>query len=269
MAAWIVTPALVALRESFNRHCPNRDRASDGSVGDSAHASSSSDHNPDETGNVPIRDADSVNEVHAIDVDKDLRASDARGPFTMRRAVERIVANHRAERENRLRYIIYDRTIWSASWGWAARQYTGDNPHTQHAHFSGSYDSKLERDARSWDIGFEEDDVSKADVIDALDDSVPWLSPGVKTEAMADGWSDRVSTRSLLEYIFAATVLRAPDRMTQILTAINADPRNSISLTPEQITQLATEIAGRLPHGPTAAEIADAVNDDAAARLTG
>jgi hypothetical protein len=270
VATWEVTPALLALRETFNRHCPQRDKTSDGSIGDPAHAASSSDHNPDETGNTPINDADSINEVHAIDVDVNLRQSDARGPFTMERAVQAILTDCRSGQENRLRYIIYDRRIWSASSSWREQRYTGDNPHDKHAHFSGSYTTSRERNSRPWNIGFkEEDTVSKADVIDALDDAVPWLSAGVKNEAAADGWSDKVSTRSLLEYIFAATVLRAPDRFEQILTAISSDPGNSVSLTPEQIPILAAEIATRLPSGPTAAQIADAVNDDAAARLTG
>lgn len=158
MASWILTPALVALRDTFNRLSPGRDKSSDGSIGDAAHAGTSSDHNPDETGNVPIRDADTVNEVHAIDVDETGPwPADARGPFTMMRAVRKLVDDHRAGRENRLRYIIYERTIWSESWGWGARAYTGANPHDKHAHFSGSYDTAREADTRPWNIGWTEE----------------------------------------------------------------------------------------------------------------
>ncbi len=73
MASWILVPCLAELRSEFDEIAPGRDRSSDGSIGDPAHADRSSDHNPDETGNVPIRDADKVNEVHALDVDADLR----------------------------------------------------------------------------------------------------------------------------------------------------------------------------------------------------
>ena len=73
MASWILVPCLVKLRSEFNAIAPDRDKSSDGSIGDAAHQDSQSDHNPDETGNVPIRDAYKVNEVHAIDVDVDLR----------------------------------------------------------------------------------------------------------------------------------------------------------------------------------------------------
>lgn len=161
----VLIPSLVALRDTFNRYCPKRDKTTDGWIGNEAHAAAVSDHNPDETGNVPIHDADHINEVHAIDVDKDLRATDARGAFTMDRAVRQIVEDHRAGRERRLRYVIFDGEIWSASWGWSARAYTGANPHDQHAHFSGSYDSAREADDSPWNIGFVEDDMPTAEEI--------------------------------------------------------------------------------------------------------
>lgn len=150
MASWILVPCLVKLRGEFNTIAPRRDRASDGSVGDLAHQSSLSDHNPDETGNVPIRDADKRNEVHAIDVDADLRTPG----LTMDKVVAFLVARCRSGAERRLRYIIWARRIWSASDGWplAGRAYTGKNPHTAHAHFSAAYDTALEASTASWHL---------------------------------------------------------------------------------------------------------------------
>jgi hypothetical protein len=159
--AWVLTPALVKLRDTFNRLAPSRDKASDGAVGNLAHAQSVSSHNPDETGAVPIHDADTVNEVHAIDVDETGPwPTDARGQFTMMRAVRQLIEDHRAGRENRLRYIIYESTIWSGTWGWGARDYTGANPHDKHAHFDGSYDTARERDTSPWNIGYVEDEMT-------------------------------------------------------------------------------------------------------------
>ncbi len=148
MASWILVPSLVSLRNEFNALAPGRDKASDGSIGDSAHASSSSDHNPDETGATPYEDSDRVNEVHAIDVDVDLR----RSGWSMARAVEIIVTRHRTGKDNRLQNVIYNRRIWSRSYGWAARAYNGSNPHDKHAHFSARYTSAQENDTRHWGL---------------------------------------------------------------------------------------------------------------------
>lgn len=152
----VLTRSLNSLKGTFDRAAPNRDKTSDGWIGNELHAASVSSHNPDETGNVPVHDADTINEVHAIDVDEDLRAEDVIGPFTMMRAVRQLVEDHRTGRENRLRYIIYEGTIWSASWGWTAREYTGTNPHDHHAHYDGSYETAKENDTSPWNIGFVE-----------------------------------------------------------------------------------------------------------------
>jgi hypothetical protein len=148
VASWILVPCLVKLRSEFNAIAPNRMKDSDGSVGDAAHQDSQSDHNPDEIGNVPIHDADRVNEVHAIDVDIDLKVPG----LSMEKVVQFLLARCRAGTENRLRYIIFNRRIWSASDEWRERDYTGKNPHDKHAHFSSSYASGREADTSSWEL---------------------------------------------------------------------------------------------------------------------
>ena len=151
MASWILVPCLASqhgLLGEFNALAPSRDRSSDGSIGDSAHASSSSDHNPDETGATPSEDADFTNEVHAIDVTANLR----KAGWSMARAVEIIVTRHRTGKDNRLQNVIYNGRIWSRSWGWKARVYTGSNKHKKHAHFSSRYTTAQERDTRSWGL---------------------------------------------------------------------------------------------------------------------
>jgi hypothetical protein len=146
MATWILVPCLGQLRTELNRLAPNRDKSSDGTIGDTAHQSRVSDHNDDEVGRVPIRDADSKHEVHAIDLDVNLREPN----LTMEMVVQHVVGRCRSGAEKRLRYVIYNRRIWEGSNGWRQRAYSGDNAHTQHAHFSASYETKLEASTASW-----------------------------------------------------------------------------------------------------------------------
>lgn len=130
-------PSLVTLRAEFNQLCPDRDKASDGWIGDEAHQGTTSDHNPDARGL-----------VHAIDVDADLKLSD----LTMADVVGFLVGRCRAGAERRLRYVIFNRVIYSANNGWQPKAYTGTNPHQKHAHFSGSYDPVLERSTIPWHL---------------------------------------------------------------------------------------------------------------------
>jgi hypothetical protein len=155
-ADWVLVPALVSLRTEFNTLSPNRDKASDGSVGDTSHAASSSDHNPDESGATPYEDSDRINEVHAIDVDNT-------GPWppgvTFQRIIDGIVAEHRAGRDDRLQMVIYNRRIISRSWGWDSwHAYTGSNPHDKHAHFSCRYTTAQESDTSPWGVAARRED---------------------------------------------------------------------------------------------------------------
>ncbi|MFG1995364.1 hypothetical protein ACGFJ7_35855 [Actinoplanes sp. NPDC048988] len=148
MADWILVPCLVKLRSEFTTIAPNRDKSSDGSIGDSAHQATQSDHNDDEVGNVPIHDADKIHEVHAIDVDVDLREPG----LTMETVVQFLLRRCRSGAEKRLRYIIFNRRIWQQSNGWKQQSYSGANPHDHHAHFSSSYTTSLEASTASWHL---------------------------------------------------------------------------------------------------------------------
>lgn len=168
MAEWVLVPSLKSLRSEFDRIAPGRDKTSDGSIGDASHQGNVSDHNPDETGNTPDEDSDSINEVHAIDVDADLRTDN----LTMEKVVQFLISECRKSSgtdRGRLKYIIYNRRIWEGP-GWNQRTYTGSNPHTAHAHFSAEYASQYSQDESSW--GLVEKfggDVSEAEVTSALE----------------------------------------------------------------------------------------------------
>jgi hypothetical protein len=132
--AWVVTPALVALRAAFDHRFPSRGRHSDGSIGDSAHQRSRSGHNPDDTpGSLPeSEDDDTIPEVRAIDVDANLNEAGV----SMMDVIAAILRT--PSDRDRLDYIIFNRTIWSRRFDWRPSTYLGDNPHYSHVHFSGN-----------------------------------------------------------------------------------------------------------------------------------
>ena len=159
MATWTLIPSLVELRNEFNRLAPGRDKGADGAIGDSAHTSRS-DHTPDEQSDyLRDHDADSKNEVHALDVD-----SSGPWPSTgtqkerFHKIMMRIVAGERAKWLSatdrcRLKYLIWDGWIYSQGNDFRGERYTGtSDPHTSHAHFSGRYDTASERDTRPWGV---------------------------------------------------------------------------------------------------------------------
>lgn len=183
MASWVLVPCLVQLRAELNLIAPYRDRTSDGTIGDTAHQKTVSDHNDDEVGRVPIKDSDGKHEVHAYDADADLRTEN----LTMEMVVRHILQRCRTGAEKRLRYIIFNRRIWEASNQWRERRYTGASPHTEHAHFSASYDTLREADTSSWRL----EDIEVA----LTDADKEWLSK--KIDAAATAAAERVWKQKL------------------------------------------------------------------------
>ena len=109
------------LREQFDNTYPDRDRTSDGWIGDTRHSARLSDHNPDEQGI-----------VRAIDIDRDL--SGKAKPDLMPNLADQI--RHAAKSDKRIAYIIFAGKIASPRMGWRWRKYSGINPHTKHCHIS-------------------------------------------------------------------------------------------------------------------------------------
>ena len=99
----------------------DRDRTSDGWVGDLRHQSRPSDHNPDSKGI-----------VRAIDIDRDL-AGKAK-PDLMPDLADQIRLC--AKSDKRISYIIFNGKIASARMGFRWRKYSGSNPHDHHCHVS-------------------------------------------------------------------------------------------------------------------------------------
>lgn len=123
--SYYLAPSLVELRGEINARWPNRDKASDGWIGDADHSSRISDHNPDEKGCVHALDVD----VDGIGVQQLLRATIG---------------------DNRVWYVIFNHRIYSRTYGWTPRVYTGSNPHTMHVHISIRYNHAAENATRTW-----------------------------------------------------------------------------------------------------------------------
>jgi hypothetical protein len=189
----ILIPCLVQLRAEFNAIAPARAKGADGWIGDAAHQDRVSDHNPDETGAVPIHDADHVDEVHAIDVTTDLNESD----LTMEKCVQFLLGRCRRDsddprNEARLRYIIFDRRIWEAP-GWGQQTYTGPDPHTGHAHFSAEYITSLEADTASWHL----EDIPVA--LTSADRT--WIENTIKANAANNGEVQAAATAAVKDQL--------------------------------------------------------------------
>jgi len=131
---WRLADSLAQLRKEVNAKYPNRSKKSDGTIGDAAHRSRKSDHNPDEKGR-----------VKAIDLTHDLKP-DGTG-FSAAWLAERL----RLKKDPRISYVIFGGRIFSSTvrpWQW--RPYTGSNPHNHHVHISVT--AKGADDARPWGI---------------------------------------------------------------------------------------------------------------------
>lgn len=126
---YFLCAAGVTLRAQVNARWPERDKRSDGWIGDSSHSSRTSDHNPDWSD--PLHPG----VVRAIDIDEDLIGPDFADPDIADRFAEEL-RTCGAIGEPRLRYVIFERRIAQASLGWAWRPYSGPNPHDLHIHVS-------------------------------------------------------------------------------------------------------------------------------------
>ena len=123
------------LRLQIDDSYPDRDRTSDGWLGDVRHSARTSDHNPDAKGI-----------VRAIDIDRDLAGK--KKPDLMPDLADQIRLC--AKSDKRISYIIFNGKIASSRMGWRWRKYSGINPHTKHCHIS--FTSKGDADGSFFNI---------------------------------------------------------------------------------------------------------------------
>ena len=118
----------VRLRDQVNARFPNRDKRSDGWIGDRAHTQRESDHNP----------VDNV--VYALDLDENMGSGRARNGRTAQHLANQLIAYAMSDLpgHNRIKYVVYEGKIASGTyrktwWKWRGGK---DWAHYQHIHIS-------------------------------------------------------------------------------------------------------------------------------------
>ena len=113
----------VTLRQAINDTYPDRDKRSDGWIGDARHQASVSDHNPDPKAN---------NVVRAIDIDADLSGT-SKPDFAGSLADQIRICG---QTDGRISYVIFRSHIASSIQNWVWRPYVGVDNHNSHLHIS-------------------------------------------------------------------------------------------------------------------------------------
>jgi len=171
MAKWRLAKSLETLRSQINAAYPDRSKASDGTVGDTAHSSRESDHNPNDAGVVTAFDC----------------THDPVGGCNGHNLAAALVAS----RDERIKYIIFNKQMVSSypahgkpAWAW--RAYNGANPHKKHVHISVKAEKDLYDSTDEWDLGLEPDE--------------PEVAPEVAPEAVpSETTSEKVITTTTTE----------------------------------------------------------------------
>lgn len=168
--SWRVARSLDNLLDEVNTAAPNRSKASDGSIGDPAHAARVSDHNPNPAGVVRARD---YTHDPAGGLDCNLLAA----------FLADLLGEHPALASGA--YIIWNNQIISRDRideGW--RPYSGSNPHTKHLHLSVATAASGYDSAAPWGWGTEGDDMSQyAEQLDRIEKKLTDLAVAEATRA--------------------------------------------------------------------------------------
>lgn len=139
--AWRVAKSLDKLLAQIDAAAPKRSKVSDGAIGDAAHATRDSDHNP------WVKDG-AMGVVTARDFTHDPANGADMNEFT-----EAI----RLSKDTRVKYVLWNRQMFSSypasgyqPFMW--RPYSGSNPHTKHAHVSVQPQKNLYDSVKAWVI---------------------------------------------------------------------------------------------------------------------
>lgn len=136
---WRAAKSLLRLRAQIDAQAPGRLRTSDGTVGDTAHQSRKSDHNPW-----------IVDGLKGVVTAMDITNDPAQGCFS-----DALARSLVRSQDPRIKYVISNRRIANSSPqgghpAWAWRPYGGASPHDHHVHVSVRSDKALYDDEADW-----------------------------------------------------------------------------------------------------------------------
>lgn len=161
---WYLNPALTTFRNEVNARYTNRDKTSDGTIGDEQHQAGISDHNPDADGSVDAWDMDvevnGVGKPYLVDIEY----------------LKDVFEKHPASG-----YWIHNGWIATRDMGWRRVAYAGANPHDKHVHWNTR--SAYENSTAPWNVS---DFLTPAEFVTILKDptvvklmrAIPWQYVG-------------------------------------------------------------------------------------------
>lgn len=223
MATWYLNRALTNFRNAVNAAYPNRDKASDGTIGDEAHQNTSSDHNPDADGS-----------VDAWDMDVDLRSGNDAAAIE---ALKRVFQAHPSSR-----YWIHNRVICSRSTGWRREPYTGSNPHDKHVHWNTR--EAYENSSAPWiledDVGtLEGKDAIRLGYVDAREEAFAKGTATIKPEADYGAGQSHWGVQTLIKHSAALSAIAAD------VAELKSRPvPGAVEITDEQLERVLRKVIG-------------------------
>ena len=132
----------VTLRDQINERFPDRDKSSDGWVGDAAHVGRASFHNPDKNG-----------WVHALDIDENFGVGKWRNGRNAKALADQLVAYAASglPGANRVLHVVYEDQVASGSYKSSWWKFRGAGyAHFQHIHIS--FTDKAQKDGQVWPL---------------------------------------------------------------------------------------------------------------------
>lgn len=229
-----LTLGLQNFRAQINRRFPDRDKTSDGWIGDTTHQQETSGHNPDDTPGSKAEwdgDPDSISEVRAVDVDANLNMPGV--------STQQVIDHLRTLPGigTVFRYIIFNRRIYHVNDepAFSGSAYTGASPHIEHFHVSGAR-SQASDDNTTFDFK-----------LDELGRTMDWTDDVIPVNDKKDTW--QVAGTIGATYDRASAGLAQARSNGSTLSALSSNVSSLLSRPTVDPSSLAADVAARVLDG--------------------